>query len=404
LWIQDWAGIYPTKYGQRLKWHWRPDQNRYPKLDEYIQHLNAQNIKVLAYINPFWLAEGEAPEGILLDPKTRKPIVLKAGGFDAWHFNLAHGRNNFVENLIADMCKLGFSGWMADFGEWYPPGDDLQRYEQVMMPRLNVHNATPVDWQQLNRKVISQRKDSSDLVFFSRSGYLGVARYGSIFWAGDQMTDFGEQDGMPSAVRAMLSSGMSGIAINHSDIGGYTNVNKGPVHINRDAYLLKRWAEFAAFTPIFRSHEGLSPNANVQPWDNEDVLAHFIKMAKIHAALKSYLINLNQEAHEKGRPMIRHLWLHHPDDPETYGLDRQYLLGRDILVAPFMRKAEGEQAPKLKVYFPKGKWKHLLQPDLSLQGPAWQEVEVPIGKPAAFIRADSPWAEQLCEAMAEIKD
>ena len=70
---------------------------------------------------------------------------------------------------------------------------------------------------------------------------------------------------------------MSGFALTHSDIGGYTGTDlKLPYvgwrlfacwHLVRSRELLMRWAEMNVFAgAVFRSHEGLLPAAFHQPW------------------------------------------------------------------------------------------------------------------------------------------
>ena len=50
-------------------------------------------------------------------------------------------------------------------------------------------------------------------------------RYSPLFWLGDQMTTWDAHDGIASALTATLSGGMSGFALTHSDVGGYTGVD-----------------------------------------------------------------------------------------------------------------------------------------------------------------------------------
>jgi sulfoquinovosidase len=303
------------------------------------------------------------------------------------------------------MIDLGFSGWMADFGEWYPGrGSVHTRRESPEWGTILLHNSNPVLWQQVHRMALDSADAPADLLFFSRSGYVGAGTHASAYWAGDQMTSYGAHDGLASAVKALISSGMSGIAINHSDIGGYTNVSNALLHINRDAELLQRWAEFAAFTPIFRTHEGLKPAENVQPWDDTPAQAAFIQMAKVHGVLRDYLHALNVEATEKGWPMIRHLWLHYPDDPEVLDLEYEYLLGRDILVIPSLAPYRNKRhnGDHVQAYFPAGSWQHLLVPGVTVTGLQKLEVASPLGQPAVYIRADSPWRDRLVQGMAAV--
>ena len=51
-------------------------------------------------------------------------------------------------------------------------------------------------------------------------------------------------------------------------------------------------------------------------------------------------------------PIMRALWLHHPDDPAAVARGDEYLWGRDMLVAPVVEK--GATTPTL--YLPRGTW------------------------------------------------
>lgn len=93
------------------------------------------------------------------------------------------------------------------------------------------------------------------LVFFMRAGYRGSPRWATLFWAGDQMVSWQRHDGIKSAVTALLTSGLSGYAFNHSDIGGYCTVDLPFMHYQRTEELLLRWMELNAFSVIFRTHE-----------------------------------------------------------------------------------------------------------------------------------------------------
>src|ERR1044072_7516768 len=49
-------------------------------------------------------------------------------------------------------------------------------------------------------------------------------------------------------------------------------------------------------------------------------------------------------------PVMRPLWFHYPDDPRTYLIEDQYLVGHELLVAPVVTEA----VTKRRVYFPAG--------------------------------------------------
>jgi alpha-D-xyloside xylohydrolase len=68
-----------------------------------------------------------------------------------------------------------------------------------------------------------------------------------------------------------------------------------------------------------------------------------------------YLFGQAVVAHEQGIPMLRPMLLEFPNDPACATLDRQYMLGESLLVAPVFQKS-GE----VTYYLPDGIWTHLL--------------------------------------------
>lgn len=88
-----------------------------------------------------------------------------------------------------------------------------------------------------------------------RAGFRDSPKWASLFWEGDQMVSWQANDGIKSSVVGLLSSGISGYAFNHSDIGGYCAVNLPFFKYQRSEELLLRWMELNAFTTVFRTHE-----------------------------------------------------------------------------------------------------------------------------------------------------
>src|SRR5699024_6517244 len=81
--------------------------------------------------------------------------------------------------------------------------------------------------------------------------------------------------------------------------------------------------------------------------------------------LMPYLYQAGIEAHETGIPVMRPMALEFPDDPATAYLDRQYMLGPDLLVAPVFT-ADGE----VSYYLPHGDWTNYLT-GTRTQGGRW---------------------------------
>jgi alpha-glucosidase len=149
-----------------------------------------------------------------------------------------------------------------------------------------------------------------------------------------------------------------------------------------------RWEEMNAFTPLLRTHEGNQPVNDVQFDADWDLLKHTAKCSKMHAALKPYIIDLVKEQTEKGTPVMRPLFYHY-DEEKAYEEMTEYLLGKDLLVAPVYEKGRSSRS----VYLPNDAWVHLFTKKEYVGGT--HVIDAPIGYPPVFVRKDSDRAKEL---------
>ena len=298
---------------------------------------------------------------------------------------------------------------MHDFAEALPfdavlySGQDAAEY----------HNQYPVDWARIAREAITEAGYGDDIVFFNRAGSAQTPAYSTLIWQGDQLVTWDRYDGIKTSIMALLTGGFSGISLNHSDIGGYTNASFGGVGYNREEELLLRWMELSAFTAAYRTHEGLKPEDNAQFYDNDTTYDQFDRFARVYKALAFYRSQLMVDAETKGHPLVRHPMLHYPNDAEIAGLTDHMMLGEEVLFAPIVNKQTYNQDWK-KVYFPEAEsttWINIFTGDrYGLNGnttaPSWlnaansaegnyEWVYAPIGSPAAFYKQGSAIGAQL---------
>lgn len=401
VWIQDWVGKRKTRIGSRLWWRWTPDEASYPNIKQFNADMNEKGVKVLGYINSFLADEGPMFEeakskGYLVKNQAGEDYELAAGGFKAYLVDLTNpAAFEWLKGIIkTNLIGNGFSGWMADFGEWLPFDAKLHSGEDA----ASYHNQYPVDWARLNREAIREAGKEGEIVFFSRSGFGYSNKYSTLFWAGDQMNSWGKNDGLPSAITTMISSGMSGITLNHSDIGGYTTVTVPFWKNVRSRELFYRWAEFAVFTPVFRTHEGLKPNKNFQFYDDAEGQAFFAKMGKMHYALKDYFQYLGKEAAEKGWPIIRSPFLETQTQKVLNEHWYSFLVGSDLLVHPVIEKG----ATEVVGYFPDGEWESVWTGG-TINGGDKVKVQAPLGQPAVYVRVGGKWSERIKKALRSAK-
>ncbi|MGJ3558358.1 hypothetical protein ACR6C2_02840 [Streptomyces sp. INA 01156] len=103
------------------------------------------------------------------------------------------------------------------------------------------------------------------------------------------------------------------------------------------------------------------------PWEfGDEAVGVARRFTLLKHRLMPYLYGAAVETHATGVPMIRPMVLEFPGDPTCRPLDRQYMLGPDLLVAPVFGP-DGE----VEVYLPEGAWTHLLSGE-RVTGPGWR--------------------------------
>lgn len=381
IWIQDWEGRRVTAVGKQLFWNWQWDEEYYPELDKKIKELSEKGIKVLGYCNPFLAVEKPlykiaSEKGYCVKDKDGKDYLVTITTFPAAMVDLTNPEAyQWLKGIIKEnMIGLGFAGWMADFGEYLPTDCVLYSGEDAEL----IHNTWPALWAKLNREAVEETGNLGKIMFFTRAGFTGTARYSTMMWNGDNHVDYSRDFGLPSVIPAMLSLTCSGFGLSHSDIGGYTTFMK----LKRSEELYMRWCEMNAFSVLMRGHEGLNPDLNAQFDASEKVLAHGAKMSEIHKKLAPYLKEAVKYNAQTGVGVVRPLFFHY-DETDAYREEYEYLLGRDVLVAPVLKR----NADKRQVYLPDDKWIHLESKKEYSAGR--YEIDAPLGEIPVFVRKDA---------------
>ena len=394
VWSQDWCGCRRTGFGYQVMWNWEWDRELYKGLDRKIPEWKAKGVHFLGYINPFIALEKDlyktaSEKGYCVKDKEGKDYLVTITTFPAAMIDFTNPEAyEWYKNIIKEnMIGLGLSGWMADFGEYLPLDSVLWSKED---PAL-LHNRWPAIWAKMNREAVLETGKENEVFFFMRAGHTGTIPNCDVMWTGDQHVDWSLDDGLASVIPATLSLAMSGFGITHSDAGGYTTI----MQMTRSKELLMRWEEMCAFSPLLRSHEGNQPTRNVQFDADEELLKHLARMTGVHIALKNYLKLCIADDIARGTPVMRPLFYHYDEEP-AYTEMYEYLLGRDILVAPVIE----EGALRRTVYLPDDEWVHLFTGDEF--GGGTHTVESPIGYPPVFIRKASTYVNDLISKISRI--
>lgn len=290
--------------------------------------------------------------------------------------------------------SLGYSGFMYDFGEYVPA--DVVSADGTTGEEL--HNLYPVLYARAFAD--ARARAGGDLFAFMRSGYTGAAAYMPMVWSGDPAASFEDSDGLPSVVRAGINLGVTGVPNFGSDIGGYHCIADGPRAADEE--LWTRWIQAGALMPNMQDQDacvGVKRRwRKTSIWKSQRVLDAYREFARLHTRLYPYFHTLSRDANRTGAPIIRHVFLEHPDELELASVDDVYYLGSALLVAPVV--VRGETRKKLRL--PRGVYVDW-NTGARLEGPAEVALDAPLERLPLLLRSGHilPLLDERIDTLAE---
>ncbi len=174
----------------------------------------------------------------------------------------------------------------------------------------------------------------------TRACYAGTQKYSAV-WTGDNQSLWSH---LQMLVPQLCNLGLSGFAIAGTDIGGFGG--------DTNPELMCRWIEAAAFSTFFRNHSAKGSRRQ-EPWEfDEWTQSIYRKYVELHYTFLPYIYDELHLGLQTGLPVMRPLVLHYEDDPATYNINDEYLVGKHMLVAPVLTPGTS----KRMVYLPDGIW------------------------------------------------
>lgn len=319
------------------------DARGFPDPEGMLARLHAKGLKISLWINPYI-----AQKSPLFAQAAREGYLLKRTDGRTWQTDLWQPGMGIVDftnpaatawyqGHLRRLLATGADCFKTDFGERIPV--DGVAWHDGSDPQ-EMHNLYALHY---NEAVFSLLREvqGADAVVFARSTYASGQRF-PVHWGGDCWSNF---ESMAESLRGGLSLSACGFAFWSHDIGGFEG--------QPPPALYKRWIQFGLLSSHSRLHGSSSYRV---PWlvDEEscDVLRAFTELKH---RLMPYLYARAIEACETGVPLLRAMVVEHPQDPACAPLDRQYMLGESLLVAPVFND-HGE----VDFYLPAGRWTHLL--------------------------------------------
>ncbi len=350
-----------------FKW----DEDMFPDPKGLIDRLHAKGLKVCVWINPYLGQKSDC-----FDELADKGYLLKKPNGDIWQWDLWQGGCSIFDftnpgmvewykDKLREMMAMGVDVFKTDFGERIPT--DVAYYDGSDPTWM--HNYYTYIYNKIVFDTMKEVKGEKEALLFARSATAGGQKF-PVHWGGDCNSTYVS---MAESLRGGLGLTLSGFGYWSHDIGGFEGT--------APADLYKRWLAFGLLGSHSRLH---GSNSYRVPWlfgdEAVDVCRYF---TNLKCTLMPYLYAQAVETSNTGIPMIRAMMLEYNDDLGCEDLDRQYMLGDGILVAPVFRE-DGT----VDYYLPKGTWTHLISGEV-VEGGGWNAGQYDFFSLPVYVRENT---------------
>lgn len=242
-----------------------------------------------------------------------KEHVLEYGTCSVWNDNCEY------DSMVDKDCRCDFEGKGGTIGQL-----------KSVMSNIMCH---------ITDEAVHETFDNTRPYIVCRSGHSGIQRYAQT-WAGDNLTCW---DSLKYNIATILGMGLSGVANQGCDIGGFY----GPAP---EGELFLRWVQNGIFQPRFSIHSTNIDNTVTEPWMYSDLKDDIRRTIEFRYELSPYLYSLMERAHETGLPIMEPMCSAFQNDPKCYDEGVDFMFGDSLLVANVVEKG----AVSRSVYLPEG--------------------------------------------------
>ena len=325
------------------EFHWCDflwDSRVFPDPEGMLKRIKEKGLNICVWINSYI-----GQESYLFDEGMENGYFIKRKNGRVWQWDMWQPGMAIVDftnpeayqwfqDKLEVLIDMGVDCFKTDFGERIPTEDVM--YFDGSDP-VKMHNYYTYLYNKCVYELLERKRGKGEAVLFARSATVGSQKY-PVHWGGDCWSDY---ESMEESLRGGLSLLMSGFGFWAHDIGGFESTSTADVY--------KRWVAFGLLSSHSRLHGSSSYRV---PWlyDEEavDVVRFF---TRLKARLMPYIYKISVDASRTGVPTMRSMVLEFTEDKTCHYVDKQYMLGDSLLVAPIFN-----DRGIAEYYLPKGTW------------------------------------------------
>lgn len=337
--------------------HWSDfkwDSRVFPDPKGMLQRIKAKGLNICVWINSYI-----AQESCLFDEGAKNGYFIKRTNGQVWQWDMWQPGMAIVDFTNPAACKwfqdklevlldMGVDCFKTDFGERIP-SEDVVYYDGSDPKKM--HNYYTYLYNKCVYELLERKRGKGEAVLFARSATVGGQKF-PVHWGGDCWSDY---ESMEESLRGGLSLLMSGFGFWAHDIGGFESTSTADVY--------KRWVAFGLLSSHSRLHGSSSYRV---PWVYDEEAVDVVRFfTRLKARLMPYLYNISINAANTGVPTMRSMVLEFTQDKTCHYLDKQYMLGDSLLVAPIFNEES-----LAEYYLPAGIWTNFFTGETK-EGAAW---------------------------------
>lgn len=351
---------------------WKFNLERFPDPKGFIQGLKKQGYRVSLWQLPYIAYDAaqyqEAAENSYISKSESK--IQGASNFSvndyAGTIDFTYDKaTEWYKGLLKDLLDMGVTCIKTDFGEDIHM--DATYHDADPKALRNIYS---LYYQKAAYEIT--KEVCGEGIVWARSAWAGCQRY-PLHWGGDSASTW---DGLAGSLKGGLHFGLSGFAFWSHDVPGFHSVpNFMNTRLSEDVYV--RWTQFGVFSSHLRYHGSFKR----EPWHYPTIAPIVKDWLNLRYRLMPYILQEAEKTTRSGYPMLRAMYLMHPDDLVCRHIDDQYYFGDDFLVAPVMN-SQGVRS----VYLPEGKWVNFFTKE-TFEGPCWlKDIQVPLEEMPVYVR------------------
>ena len=345
------------------------DSRVFPDPAGMLKRLHARGLRICLWINPYI-----GQRSSLFAEAAKKGYLLRRPDGSVWQTDLWQpgmgivdftnpAARTWFQGHLRRLASMGVDAFKSDFGERIPT--DVVYFDGS--DPVKMHNHYSILYNEAVFGLLEEERGKGDALVFARSSHASGQRL-PVHWGGDCASTF---ESMAESLRGGLSLGMCGFGFWSHDIGGFEGTPPVAVY--------KRWLAFGLMSSHSRLHGSSSYRV---PWNYDEEACDVLRLfTKLKCRLMPYLFSKAVEAHQLGVPVMRSMIVEFPADPASDTLERQYMLGDSLLVAPVF-----SEDGVVDFYLPEGHWTHLLTGEVR-QGGSWQRGKYGFLEMPLFVRS-----------------